>query len=165
MEEKAYDLKRAKWTDKELLHEWVNDPQVRESAFNSHSIAKEEHEAWLREKLESDKCDLYIYYKDRQPIGQIRLDYEGNKAVIDYSIDRKYRGQGHGRRMLLLAEEKIAQERKEIEYFEAEVKCENVASKRKFEQLGYQSMDIVKYKKRIPAVAKSFHDPSTPPGV
>lgn len=145
---RKYYLRKAEWKDKDLLYEWANDTQVRQSAFNSNIIREEEHKKWLREKLESKSSDIYIYYANEQPIGQIRLDYNGNKAYIDYSVDESFRGQGHGRRMLMLAEEKVAEEQKEIEYLEAEVKNENVASKRKFEQLGYSGISMVKYKKK-----------------
>ncbi len=36
------------------------------------------------------------------PVGQIRLDKEGDVWVLDYSIDKKYRGKGFGKKIIQL---------------------------------------------------------------
>ena len=142
-------LRKATKNDLEILFEWANEKEVRKNSIYTNEISFDEHKEWFSNKLKSKSCDIYILCKDEIPIGQIRLDYNGNHAVISYSICSKYRGQGYGRRMLVLAEEKVCQTHKEINIFDAEVKSENIASKKKFEELGYKSIELIKYQKNI----------------
>lgn len=140
-------LRKATKDDLEILFEWANEKEVRKNSISTDEISFEEHQEWFNNKLNSENCDIYILCKDEIPIGQIRLDYNGNHAVVSYSICSKYRGQGYGQFMLVLAEEKVRQTHKEISIFDAEVKTENIALRKKFEELGYKSVELIKYEK------------------
>lgn len=144
-----YTLKKAAKDDMLLLYHWANDEDVRNHSFSSNFIEIEAHKAWFYNKLNSPQCDIFIYYMDTVPVGQIRLEYKENSACISYSIDKKYRGQGHGKKILELAEKKVLEERREIAYFYGEVKSDNIASRKVFDKLGYEGGCVIKYSKKI----------------
>ena len=90
---------------------------------------------------------MYIYIYDSVPVGQIRIDYENNIGIISYSIAEEYRGHGLADRMLELAEEKVKENRKDINILQANVKIENKISQKKFENQGYSK--YITYEKKM----------------
>lgn len=130
-------LRRVTYEDRMLLLEWANDKEVRKNSFQTHQIGMEEHCRWLERKLADEQCDMFLLCRDDVPVGQIRLDYTGEQAVISYSIAKDYRGKGYGGILLQLAEDEVRRTRRDIHEMYAEVKEENLASRRKFEQAGY----------------------------
>ncbi len=129
-------LVKAELKDIRLLYQWVNDEVVRENSFNTEQISEEQHKKWFVERLNSNTTDIYIYYYKGIAIGQLRLDYEGTTAIIDYSIDRAYRGQGHGT-MLLSLIEKIDNKKKPIKCYIGRVKFDNISSQYVFTKMRY----------------------------
>lgn len=131
-------MRHAMQSDELLLLEWANDPDVRRNAFNVDPIAPEAHHAWFLQKL-ANPASVILIGEDAQglPVGQVRFDVQNNEAIIDVSVDRLFRGRGVGERLLRLALDT---------YFEmghaampvAEVKRENQASCRLFQQVGFQ---------------------------
>ena len=65
--------------------------------------------------------------------------------MISYTIEESRRGQGLGTRMVLMAEEKLRDNRVDIIYCLAQVKYENAASARVFEKCGYDRKELENY--------------------
>lgn len=139
-------LRDIETTDMDLLFKWANDPTVRQNAFNTEPIPYENHRAWFARMLADKDIEQYILCDGEIPLGQIRLNVEDDKAVIDYSIDKEWRGKGLGVRMVLMAEEELKNKKTDVIYSMAQVKYENTASARVFEKCGY---DAEKYEKYI----------------
>ena len=133
--------------DLDLLYEWANDKTVRTNAFSTEPIPYANHKEWFISKLQDSNTKIYIYMYEEQPVGQIRIDIEGNEAKIDYSIDAQYRKQGHGKRMLKLLEQRLKGQMPKIECLFAQVKCENETSKAAFTASGYQEQYVTYHKK------------------
>ncbi len=144
-----YYLRKANKSDLETTFRWANDEEVRKNSFHSEAISLEEHTRWFLRKIIEEAVDYFIYGTEETPIGQIRLDYTGTMGVISYSIDQAYRRQGHGERMLRLAEQEVKRIRKNITCLEAEVKQSNPGSMRRFQKLGYEEERIVRYQKKL----------------
>lgn len=144
-----YELRKANEDDICLLFEWVNDEKVRKSAFSSETIEWGVHQKWFLSRLSSTQCDIYIFVVDEIPVGQVRLDYEGEMAYIDYSIAKEHRGNGYAKKMLQLLEKEVMREKKYIKYLQADVKIKNKDSRKQFERLGYEEEEIVRYRKKI----------------
>lgn len=87
-------MKFVLWID--LLYKWVNDPIVRQSAFNTDEINYEEHCNWFTRCLQREDVKIYILIENGMPVGQVRLNIEKGEALIDYSIASEYRGRGLG---------------------------------------------------------------------
>ncbi len=130
------DIHPATSSDCDLLLKWKNDPIVRQSAFNTAVVSKENHEKWFSRALNNPDTKIYILKSDGKCVGQVRIDREEDVGIIDYSIDASCRGKGFGKKIILLLEEEI---RKIgfVSTLKAEVKKENAASRHVFISLGY----------------------------
>lgn len=138
-------LRDVETTDIDLLFKWANDSTVRQNAFNTEPIPYENHKMWFVKMLADKDVQQYILCNDNTPLGQIRLNIEDNKAVIDYSIDKEWRGLGLGAKMVLMAEEVLKIKITDVIYCVAQVKYENAASARVFEKCGYDADNQEKY--------------------
>lgn len=130
-------LRKAEYSDMDLLFGWANDPTVRSNSFNTSSIPYDDHVKWFKKMMENDKILQFIMMYDTTPIGQIRLNIDGDEAEIGYSIAKEYRGQGYGHSILRLVAEVVDKEHQEIKYLIAKVKPENIASNKLFQNEGY----------------------------
>jgi UDP-2,4-diacetamido-2,4,6-trideoxy-beta-L-altropyranose hydrolase len=77
------------------LFRWVNDPMVRAMSLKSEDVSLVEHTAWFDSGLNGN--DRYIAIVETQnniPVGQVRIDVVGKLGLLDYSIDRIFRGNG-----------------------------------------------------------------------
>lgn len=129
--------------DIKLLFDWVNDLDVRQNAINTELITWECHQKWFQNRLGSSTSKIFIFLIDEQPIGQVRFEFEKNHWLIDYSIDKLYRGKGFGKAML----KEILSYFKTSEPIIAYVRIENIASAKIFNSLGFKKAEIVEINK------------------
>jgi UDP-2,4-diacetamido-2,4,6-trideoxy-beta-L-altropyranose hydrolase len=121
--------------DAKLYFDWVNEPSVRRNAHQSDPIEWEEHQKWFVDHLNSRSLMLIFFYRD-VPVGQIRADVEGSKALLDLSVDKEYRGKNIGTLMLITITSLI-QKVRTVLTMEGVVKSENIASAKAFKQSGF----------------------------
>ena len=124
--------------DMDLLFEWANDDSVRKNSFSSEKILYESHKKWFAKLLEREDCRQYIYCVDDEPVGQVRVTAEGERAEIGYSICAEKRGMGYGKRMLHLVAEQVNKDLPQVQTLMGRVKPENIASSKVFLDLGYE---------------------------
>ena len=136
-------FRKAVEADIKLLFDWANDLDVRQNAINTQLISWEGHQKWFQNRLESSISKIFIFLIDEQPIGQVRFEFEKNQWLIDYSIDKLYRGKGLGKLML----KEILSYFKTNEPIIAYVKIENIASAKIFNSLGFKKNEIVEINK------------------
>ncbi|MBB2184190.1 GNAT family N-acetyltransferase [Lachnospiraceae bacterium MD1] len=141
-------LKSVQLEDKKLLYKWANDEETRLNSFSTDFIPYETHEKWFNNVIRSEDILQFIYYMDNIPIGQVRLSINNNIAYINYSISKDHRGKGHGKNILLLVEKKLRDEYPYITQINAQVKVDNVPSRKIFEGLNYNQM-YIEYSKKI----------------
>jgi UDP-2,4-diacetamido-2,4,6-trideoxy-beta-L-altropyranose hydrolase len=128
--------------DEALLLEWANDAEARAQAFHRTQIGAEEHARWLRARLDSDGCRLFIVETGAGlPVGQVRFERRESDWVISYSIDAALRGRGLGGRVLATGLEALCALEPEARV-SGLVKHGNAASRRVFEQLGFARGDL-----------------------
>ena len=86
-------------------------------------------------------CLFFIMMVEEEPVGTVRLDVdeEERTGTISYSIDKRFRGQGLGGRILALAEEKAKEAG--LQYLVGGVKPENKASGKCFLKNGYEAAE------------------------
>ncbi len=129
----------ARAADLMLYFDWANDPGVRQQSLTRASIPLESHQQWFLSKLESDSSRLYLFFADSQPIGQVRFELEGARAVINYSLATEARGKGYGKKMLSRAMELLQEDPDfKVQEFYGIVKKENIPSKKVFERLHFE---------------------------
>jgi len=139
-EEFSIKVRKAKYEDVEIYFDWVNDPFVRSNAINVSPINHEDHMNWFQNKINQPNSVLYIFEENQSPIGQVRFDKENDTLIIDYSINKAYRGKNLGKVIMRMAIEKIYTEKliNKIEFLIARVKESNIASIRVFESLNFE---------------------------
>lgn len=124
---------------------WANDDSVRELSFNSEKIPYQEHETWFNNKLNDNNCFMFIFSINID-IGQVRIQKVSNKdAIINISIDKKFRGKGYGIQMLKMSTDLFKNLFPEI-IINAYIKIENFASKSIFEKSGFTLVESLIYK-------------------
>ena len=141
-------------SDCELLFKWKNDPIVRNSAFNTQIVRKEEHESWFSCAIKNSEIKIFILEADGVPVGQVRLNRNGNVGTIDYSIDEHYRGKGLGKKIISLVENEM-KKTGFVSVLKAEVKKDNISSQKVFEHLEYaksEEENFFSYIKTLPVI-------------
>lgn len=134
--------RHAALSDEALLLEWANDPQTRNNAFNPKPIAPDEHRSWFRTRLRRpDDCVMWVFESTVGiPVGQVRFDRRESCFEISYSVASAFRGRGVGAIMLGAAVEAFREARPGVPLI-GQVKPDNPASRRIFEQLGFSVRD------------------------
>ncbi|MHB1244191.1 MAG: GNAT family N-acetyltransferase [Gaiellaceae bacterium] len=130
-------LRPATMADAELLLSWRNDPATRAASFNEGEVSLEAHVRWLAGKLDAPECALLIVEDSGQPVGQVRLEREGDAAEIHIALAPAARGRSIGRRALHAAVA-LAPGLLDVRTVAARVKQDNEASLRAFEAAGFQ---------------------------
>lgn len=139
-------LRKGNQTDVDLLYEWANDAAVRQNAFHTEPIPYENHVKWFAKVLADASVYQYILCQEELPVGQIRLNVEGNAALIDYSISAEHRGKGYGSALLELAKKQIAIDKiSGVTKMVGQVKYGNTASARAFEKCGFTRREMAEY--------------------
>ncbi len=128
----------ARAADETHLLLWVNDPDTRRSSFSPEPISAESHHVWFLDRLgKMQECPLYVIETSNEtPIGQARLDRVEGGYRISYSLARAFRGRGLGRPLITVALSEFRQDHPDGE-LTAEVKADNLPSRRIFEALGF----------------------------
>lgn len=129
-------FRKATMGDARLLYDWAMEPEVRANSLNPGSFSFADHVKWMEKKISDENCYLLIYTDENKNIGTCRLDIDENGiATIAYSVDKLFRGQGFGKKMVIDLE-KFAMGKKNLQ-LKAVVKRENLASRKIFDSLGY----------------------------
>lgn len=140
--DQVLQLREVKQEDCELLWKWANDPIVRAASFSSQEITWKDHINWFNNKLNSSSCKHFIAINQlNQPIGQIRFEIDQQLiAIVSLSLDSQYRGRNYSKLMLQMAMDKLLQNN-QINYIQALIKPNNVASIRLFQSVGFEMID------------------------
>ncbi len=130
-------LRLANKNDVELVFNWVNDELVRQNAINKEKVKWENHIIWFKDKILSQDTYIFILEQDSTPIGQIRFDKEKDGFIIDYSIDKKFRGKGFGQKILIQSLQKIYEAEGKNITIKATVLKSNMGSQKVFTKVGF----------------------------
>lgn len=141
-------LRKAEKDDMDLLFKWANDPVVRSNSFNIDPIPYEDHVKWFNKMMEDETVHQFILMDDDTPVGQIRLNIDGEDAEVGYSIDSEFRGKGYGHKILQLISEEVQRNCHEIHRLVAKVKHDNIPSNKLFQNEKYRLCSLY-YEKEI----------------
>jgi UDP-2,4-diacetamido-2,4,6-trideoxy-beta-L-altropyranose hydrolase len=142
-------LRAATQADRELLRIWANDPQVRAASFSSGPIAVEEHNKWFAGKMNDPNTTILIAENGTgTTIGQFRVDWRSEQeGEIDVSLASEFRGTGLGGALIEFGVNAVfADGGQRLHAF---VKPDNQASRRAFEQAGFDNFgEEIMYEQR-----------------
>jgi UDP-2,4-diacetamido-2,4,6-trideoxy-beta-L-altropyranose hydrolase len=142
-EERTLSFRKARTSDVMTYFKWVNEPEVRKNSIHTEPVLIGQHKEWFQNRLKDKESSLFIFEKNKRPLGQVRFDRVLNKAELDYSIDKIYRGKGYGQVILNKAINAYSNENRGVEIL-AKVKIDNIPSNKVFISLGF-----AKYKQAI----------------
>lgn len=131
-------LRKACKSDLILIFNWANEKSVIKNSINRiRKLSVKEHEIWYKKYNSSKFNFIYIFSKNKNDIGLVRLDLVKNLYFISYLIDKKFRNKGLGYIMLkkFLT---FFYKKKKIKNFYAKVKSNNISSIKIFEKLGFR---------------------------
>ena len=128
-------VRRANRSDASLYWHWANDSTVRKNAFNEDHIEWQQHQEWFNNKLNDPDTILLLIESSFAPIGQVRFDRKGSHYITDYSLAKQFRGFNLAKTVLSLAIDYLRRENAFT--LIGEVKENNAASKKVFENLGF----------------------------
>lgn len=97
---RSLTARRAGAGDAELLRRWRNDPETRRRSFTKTPVSDAEHRAWLGKRLASDRAAIWIFSDGGMPVGQVRVDLDGDVAEVSIVVAPERRGRGYGKAML-----------------------------------------------------------------
>ncbi len=121
-------LRPVREEDKLLLWEWANAPDVRAVSYSTDIIPWEQHVQWFASKQKDPNCVFCLAINEVDvPLGQVRFDVDGTDATISISLDEKFRGQGYGSQLIVLASQKLYK-RLPVRLIHAYIKEGNIAS-------------------------------------
>jgi len=129
-------LRQARPDDGLQYFDWVNDPSVRASAFDTAPIPLARHLNWFANKLKAQNSFLYVLEASGLPVGQMRLEQEPDGIWIDYSLDGFVRGRGWGVELIRRGAEMLGKHRDGV--LRARVKRANAVSASVFLRLGFE---------------------------
>lgn len=130
-------LRKAEYSDMDLLYVWANDPVVRENSFKTDAIPYDNHVKWFNKMMEDESVLQFILMNNNTPVGQIRLNVDKDVAEIGYSIAKEYRGKGYGHRIIQLVSSIVNKQYPDIKKLVAKVKPNNIDSNRIFLNEGF----------------------------
>lgn len=133
-------LRRVESRDADMLLEWRNDVDTRRNSLNMDIVTSEAHHSWFNHVLSSNDLFFILQVGD-ESVGSVRVSINGNVGKISYSIAPEKRGLGYGKQIINMLERHIFDSATGISLM-AEVKKENIASRKIFIDQGYVEKDI-----------------------
>jgi RimJ/RimL family protein N-acetyltransferase/sugar phosphate isomerase/epimerase len=124
------------------LFEWRNHPEIRKNSFNSNPVSLQEHEKWFKDKLQDQKTTIYIAFDKNHKIGTIRFEDKSDYIKVSVMLNPEYFGKGLGSSVIKLGTDKFTHEKKPDKILAAEIKTDNIASKKAFQKAGFKESHI-----------------------
>jgi RimJ/RimL family protein N-acetyltransferase len=139
-------LRPVRETDCQRFWEWANEIDTRAASFSTEPIPWESHVPWFHEKLNDPNCRMYVACTETgRPVGQVRFDIDGSKAVISVSVEAGSRGRGYGTAVLRQAVGELFSTGA-IDRIEAYVKPDNAVSICAFASVGFLTQGRIEVK-------------------
>ena len=130
-------LRAANSDDCELLFHWVNhSDSLKGKEKTKGPISLEDHTAWFSRLLDDSAYHLWIIEDRGQAIGQLRLSPQSGDLEVDIYVDAAHRKKNLAVTALALAVQEISSIYPERALI-AQVKEDNLASRRLFERAGF----------------------------
>jgi UDP-2,4-diacetamido-2,4,6-trideoxy-beta-L-altropyranose hydrolase len=134
---KNLKLRIADETDLLTTFTLSNDPEVRNVSFNNKEIDFKEHEKWFYEKIGNSSTLFLIAEVKDVFVGQIRFEVQEEGAVVGFSMEKHFRGEGLSYLIMQKAIDNLKVAHPTVKEVFAYIKKVNERSIRYFEQCGY----------------------------
>jgi UDP-2,4-diacetamido-2,4,6-trideoxy-beta-L-altropyranose hydrolase len=133
-------LRRATMGDRDRLLSWRNDAATREASLDRRPVLGEEHEEWLRARIDDPAHRILIGELSGVPVGVVRFATENRVATISIAVDADRRRRGIGSRLIGAGVSQLAREGV-ADRVDAWIRADNRASLAAFTAAGFRSVD------------------------
>ena len=139
-------IRRANINDVKTYWNWFNDIEVKKNSFNYKKTSFKNHYKWFEEKINNKNNYLYIGLIKNHSCSQIRIELKGNEYILSYSVDKNYRMQGIGKRIVAITLRRLSKLKnfKKLPII-AKVKKENIYSIKIFDFLKFEKRKFKDY--------------------
>ena len=141
-----FSFREAKKKDEKLLFDWRNDSCVRKWSFSKKTISSSEHKKFFNEKINDKNYHMWIFQTNSTPCGLVRINIKDKNAVINYYIDKKYRGRKLSIIMLTMMRNKFCKKYPKKKIY-AYTLSENIISTKSLSKAGFELQSIQDKKK------------------
>lgn len=124
-------LRDATDTDAMDVWAWRQDPLTRAMSRTTDEVRLESHLDWFAKALIDPNRTLLIGEADGAKVGMVRFDH-GGQTEVSINVNPAYRSRGYGHALLSQAVQRVNGD------IWAEIKDDNLASRRLFERLGFE---------------------------
>jgi len=136
----ALGLRLAIGSDVKLLFEWVNTPSsLKNKEKTIVPIEWSTHQNWFNKRLDNPNVRIWIVERNKQAIGQVRVEHDGNKLLIDIFIESLSRGNNYALRALNILIEECQVTYPDVPLY-AIIKNENYPSLKLFRRAGFKEI-------------------------
>jgi UDP-2,4-diacetamido-2,4,6-trideoxy-beta-L-altropyranose hydrolase len=150
---RVHTLRPVEIGDIKDLFEWNNHPLARKNSLRSEAITWEEHNRCFAERLADTLTTIYILCSNREKLGAVRFEEKENGVRISVVLNPDYIGKRLGSELIRLGTEQYVKEKKSARPIFAEVKSDNLPSKKAFLRAGFQEkLTIYIYDKEVKPV-------------
>ena len=136
---KSVNVRPAQDDDARDIFAWRNDEITRKMSHSMNEIDWASHLKWYLSSLGNpNRCLLICYLpKTKKKVGLVRFTLENNVALTSINIAPSMRGQGLAKLCLSSSITFFKENHFKATEFEAEIKPNNLASRRAFEEVGF----------------------------
>ncbi len=131
-------MRKARSEDALMLFAWRNDPRTRRFSHNGGELSLDEHLNWMKRTLARTDIDLLVANVADVPVACVRLDRQGERALVSIYLDPDLQGGGFGLSCLNAALGWLSSTYPEIAFTDADVRAGNEASHALFAAAGYR---------------------------
>ena len=130
-------LRAARVEDVSLVRAWRNDPDAVRFSTRARTVSEAAHARWFSAALADPRRRLWVAEEDGVPVGQVRVDLDGDTGVFSIAVAPAARGRGVGQEMLRRALAEIEREHL-VTIITAVSHPDNHASVHAFERVGFR---------------------------
>jgi RimJ/RimL family protein N-acetyltransferase len=134
-------LRVAREDDVSLIRAWRNDADAIRFSVSARPVSDAEHARWFSATLADPRKLLWVAEEQGVPVGQVRIDLEGDTGIFSIVVAPSARGRGVGKEMLRRTLAEIKRKRLATT-MTALTHPDNLASIRAFEQVGFSRRSI-----------------------
>ena len=136
---KSVNVRPAQDDDAREIFAWRNDEITRKMSHSMNKVDWVSHIKWYLSSLNHpNRCLLICYLpKTKKKVGIVRFTLENNVALTSINIAPNMRGQGLAKLCLSNSINFFKEKHFKTTEFEAEIKSNNLASRRAFEEVGF----------------------------